>query len=101
MYIYIYICIYIYTNIYVYICAYIYIYRYVYLSLSLYIYIYIYIYLYYTIYCTTTFYYSLNAVRLRTPLRRVLSGGAACLTLGIHHRGVQWEGGAVDGGSII
>ena len=21
--------------------------------------------------------------------------------LGIHHRGVQWEGGAVDGGSII
>ena len=22
-------------------------------------------------------------------------------TLGIHYRGVQWEGGAVDGGSII
>ena len=21
--------------------------------------------------------------------------------LGIHHKGVQWEGGAVDGGSII
>ena len=22
-------------------------------------------------------------------------------TLGIHYRGVQWEGGAVDGGSVI
>ena len=31
-------------------------------------------------------------------------GGYSCfdkVQLGIHYRGVQWEGGAADGGSII
>ena len=29
------------------------------------------------------------------------SSGASRRLMGIHQRGVQWEGGAVDGGSII
>ena len=29
------------------------------------------------------------------------SSSSICMTLGIHYRGVQWEGGAVDWGSII
>ena len=31
------------------------------------------------------------------PLRGFVGGSA----LGIHYRGVQWEGGGVDGGSIM
>ena len=31
------------------------------------------------------------------PLRALTQ---LCFALGIHQRGVQWEGGAVDGGSI-
>ena len=31
----------------------------------------------------------------------VATAAAAAALLGIYHRGVQWEGGAVDGGSII
>ena len=36
-------------------------------------------------------------------LHRVSPRGVVALLhrLGIHYRGVQWEGGAVDGGSII
>ena len=30
-----------------------------------------------------------------------LGGGGGFDRLGIHQRGVQWEGGAVDGGSIM
>ena len=31
----------------------------------------------------------------------MLDNRKAEFKLGVHHRGVQWEGGAVDGGSII
>ena len=60
---------------------YVYIYIYVYLSLSLSIYIYIYKY----------------------GFPPGLSNGASSLRLGlgIRYRGVQWEGGAVHGGSSI
>ena len=35
------------------------------------------------------------------PLPRVLAERGGDWELGIHQRGVQWEGGVVDGGSII
>ena len=63
--------------------------------MSIYIHIYIYIYIY------------IHTEILQRHILRPMAGLASpsslalSLSLGIHYRGVQWEGGAVDGGSII
>ena len=63
----------------------------------MYIYIYIYISLYHII-LYKAIYYIINMGSEREPQTTT---GAADAGMGIHYRGVQWEGGAVDGGSII
>ena len=68
-----------------YMCVYVYIYIYIYIYIYTYIYIYIYIYI------TGVFLAS-----AKCPVVAMLNN-----TLGTHYRGVQWEGGAMDGGSII
>ena len=130
MYIYIYIYIYIY-NVYISLSLYIYIYIYILRAVALgrkscylwapitkvkllpihkYIYIYIYIYVYtyicisYIIIYTNTYissYRNYNKQRLDRGAARPAGDAGVLGWLGIHQRGVQSEGGAVDGGSII
>ena len=59
----------------------------------MYIYIHIHTYVIHT--------YACAYVRLRSDCRRGLAREGAGPHLGTHYRGVQWEGGALDGGSII
>ena len=57
--------------------------------------------LYHIIYHATAHYIILAPARALRRQATVQADGPVANLLGIHHRGVQWEGGAVDGGSII
>ena len=87
---------------------YIYIYTHTYIHTYIYIYIHIYIYIYDTYIVIISMYYvSLWSMRtLRKSVARRLQKVAPpplgmTPSMGIHYRGLQWEGGAVDGGSLI
>ena len=72
--------------------------------MCMYVYIYIYIYIYIVIYTYTAGDrgFCRSGFRVHSWLRRLaVALGAPAIFLGIHYRGVQWEGAAVDGGSII
>ena len=71
-------------------CIYIYIYTYIHV---LYIYIYIII--------ITIIISSIQLWATRLAIRITATAATYEAELGIHYRGVQWEGGAVEWGSII
>ena len=90
--------------------AYVYIYIYIYIYLYTYVYTYIYIHrereidVYIYMYRERYRYrYIERDIDPRWPSLPMLSPDcfAWVTSLGIHQRGVQWEGGAVDGGTII
>ena len=98
----------------IYVCVYIYIYIYIYIYK--YIYIYIYIYQKPWVFCArTSTWYSVSGSKPASLLGIDFDGFSTEISMdfdcwpssrtagppGIHQRGVQWEGGAVDGGSII
>ena len=62
---------------------------YTYIHICIYVYVYVYVYIYIYIYT-----YIVICDLVAAPARAVRD-------LGIHQRGVEWEGGAVDRGSII
>ena len=76
---------------------------YIYMYIYIYVYIYIYIYIYTCTYAHTHYIilHALSSAPRPPRAWRSRRPSLATALLGIHHRGVQSEGGAVDGGSII